>query len=126
MIFILFDKRNIKEVTGRKVPINIAAKGVLIFIAASLLLTLKDAFNGVVVTFPYAGVFVVIEMRDELETLAREYTRNSMAVLIFFIIVYLCMPRLALYPSILLGWLGYFITLKAVLILKNLKYIVTR
>lgn len=120
MTFMFFGKHKVKNVPGKKRKVNIVIKGVSIFLIATLLLTLKDVLKGIVVTFPFSGVFAVIEMQDHLHTLASEFTKNSIAILVFFIIVYAVMPGLNIYPAIFLGWAGYLLTLKIVRIVNPL------
>ncbi len=55
---------------------------------AIILLSLKAMLQGVVVLFPFSGIFTVVEMRDDLEVLASEFTKNSVSILSFLLIVY--------------------------------------
>ena len=72
-------------------------------------------------TFPFSGVFAVIESRDSLRILAALFTRNSIAVLAMFItmhylvdeqLVVRLLSGLVVY-SIVLGLLMRFIKFKA-------------
>lgn len=94
--------------------INILAKGGLVFIIALGLLTAKDALQGVVVTFPFSGVFAVVEMRHKLESLAADWTRNSLAVVFFFTAIHFLAVSCGTHIAIALGWVVYFFTLKAI------------
>lgn len=117
--FMFFGRRHKTENSpGKKGSINIVIKGILIFLIATALLTLKDVLKGIIVTFPFSGVFAVVEMQDQLHTLASEFTKNSIAILAFFVIVYAAMPGLSIYPAITLGWAGYLLTLKIVRIVR--------
>jgi hypothetical protein len=89
-------------------------KGVVIFVVANVLLALKDLLKGVVVTFPFSGVFAVVEMQGKLHTLASEFTKNSIAILVFFAIVHYAAYAMQLYAAVALGWVGYVVVLTAV------------
>ncbi len=93
---------------------NMTIKGVLIFSIALALLSAKDVLMGIVVTFPFSGVFAVIEMQRNLEILAAEWTKNSLAVLCFFITIHLLSGILGIYLAIFLGWVVYLIVLKLI------------
>jgi hypothetical protein len=106
-IFItFFRKKESREEVERK-KINPIIKGTFIFVISLLLLSAKDSLEGVVVTFPFSGVFAVIEMRDSLDVLAAEFTKNSLAILVFFCVIFLLFPFIGMYLSIFVGWIFY-------------------
>lgn len=80
---------------------------------AFLLLSLKNLLAGVVVTFPYSGVFAVVESRSTLLTLAATFTRNSIAILAMFITMFY-LNSLVLGIRIALGWIVYVVVLISV------------
>jgi hypothetical protein len=80
---------------------------------AYVLLNFKSFLAGVIVTFPFSGVFAVLESRNTLRTLAATFTRNSFAILIFFITIYLLSDQL-LAVRILVGWCVYLVALFAI------------
>jgi len=104
---------------GSKSPIKPLIKGGLVFVISLCLLLLKSILRGVVVTFPFSGIFAVVEAKDTLYTLAGEFTKNSLSILVFFIIVNVLSPKIGYYQSILLGWLFYFPIL---LLLQKIKH----
>lgn len=57
--------------------------GVLFAVTLSVV-ALAGALRGLVVTFPYSGVLVAVEVRRFLSDFARHFTRNSVALLAFF------------------------------------------
>lgn len=116
--FMLINKNKVENAPGEKKKVNVLIKGLLIFLIATLLLTLKDVLKGIVVTFPFSGVFVVVEMQNQLGTLASEFTKNSIAILAFFIVIHTVMPAVSIYPAIILGWIGYLLVLKVVRIVR--------
>lgn len=112
--YMLLRRNRNEDMPATADKVSVATKGFLVFVIASLLLTMKDLLKGVVVTFPFSGVFAVIEMRGKLHTLAAEFTKNSIAIWAFFMIVYIAMPTFSIYTAIVLGWTGYLVTLKMV------------
>lgn len=60
-------------------------------VVASLCYALMEAAGllvGIVVTFPFSGVFTVIEMRDNLRTLATTFARTSGSIVAYFLMVH--------------------------------------
>lgn len=105
--FLYIEKyRPIVEV-GERSQIRPLLKGPIVLVLSSILLFLKSVLGGIVVTFPFSGVFAVVEARKTLYTLAGEFTKNSLAILIFFVITKVFSDKLGFYYSIGLGWLFY-------------------
>jgi len=94
--------------------INPGIKGVIVTILAYLLLSLKTYLSGIIVTFPFSGVFAVIEGKHILETLASVFSRNSIAILMMFITIY-GLEKINLGLKISAGWIVYLIILKLVI-----------
>lgn len=102
------EKREVKK-------INPFLKMTVVFPLAFALLYLKGLLVGVVVTFPFSGVFVVVETRKYLKTIAWEFTKNSsISILIFLIVIHILSSQLGLYASIFIGWIVYLTTLKLI------------
>ena len=111
ILFIIFSKIFWKDITknkiGEKHQTNLLLKGIVVFFIAFLLLSAKDVLSGVMVTFPFSGVFAVVEMKKDLKILAFEFTKNSIAILLFFVSLIFLMPVFGLYISIILSWVVY-------------------
>ncbi len=73
---------------------------------AYILLSLKSYLAGIVVTFPFSGVFAVVESRHTLKTLAAVFTRNSIAILGLFVMMFY-LDAMNLGVRILIGWVAY-------------------
>lgn len=99
-----------KNKVGEKQQTNLLLKGIIVFGVAFLLLSAKDLLSGVMVTFPFSGVFAVVEMKKDLKILAFEFTKNSIAILLFFISLAILMPIVGFYLSIALSWVVYAIS----------------
>lgn len=117
LAFMFLFPRGIVLEAGRKEKVDVVIKGAVVFSVATLLLTLKDLLRGIVVTFPFSGVFTVLEMRNQLHVLSREFTRNSIAILAFFIAIYLTTTSFGPYLAIVVGWVVYLIALRTVLLI---------
>jgi hypothetical protein len=60
-----------------------------VFSASLLMVALGNLLKGLIVTFPYSGVLVVIETRDHLTAFDRHFTRNSISLAAYFTGYYL-------------------------------------
>jgi len=76
-----------------------------------VLFSAKSALQGAVVTFPFSGVFAVVEGRSHLGTLAQTFTRNSLAILALFITVYLLHNHAPFWLQLSTGWAVYLFVL---------------
>lgn len=70
------------------------------------LLSVKNLLGGIIVTFPFSGVFAVVEGRSILGTMALKFTQNSIAILFLFVTVHLT-GALALGWRLTAGWAVY-------------------
>lgn len=104
------------QVSGQKISLWI--KALVVFSVAYFLLETKDLLSGIIVTFPFSGVFAVVEMKANLKTLAREFTKNSLAILAFFITVWYLGDSLGIMMAVVVGWGIYFATFQ---LLKKVK-----
>jgi hypothetical protein len=117
--FIFLNFYHPKQEFGTKSSTNIIIKGSTVFITSFVLLSLKSFLSGFIVTFPYSGIFAVKESKDTLYSLAAEFTKNSIAILIFFATIKISFEKLGLPISIGLGWIIYLPTLWIVQRLKQ-------
>jgi hypothetical protein len=70
-----------------------------------IMFSLKNVLSGIVVTFPYSGVFAVIETRSNLQIMSRIIFRNSAAILGLFVTLFLLQDRLSLVFRLLIAWI---------------------
>ncbi len=84
-------------------------KVIVVLPIAYSLFKLSSLLKGVIVTFPFSGVFAVIESQNNLYTLATEFTKNSIAILILLIMLKVLLPYFGLISSLLISWIIYFI-----------------
>ncbi|BCJ61444.1 hypothetical protein Jiend_48660 [Micromonospora endophytica] len=82
------------------------ARLVLILCGAALTGLLGQLLRGLVVTFPYAGVLVAVEVGRDLPAFCRHFTRNSLALVGFLTGVHLGQDASGAI-ALGLGWLGF-------------------
>lgn len=87
------------------------AKGIGSAAIAFVILRLKEVLSGIVVTFPFSGVFAVIESQKSLKTQAHVVTRNSIAVLLLFVTLYVLPHTLPVLFRISAAWTIYLLAL---------------
>jgi hypothetical protein len=83
------------------------AKGAIATGVSALMLAAAPLIAGVVVTFPYQGLFAVIEVKDNLHVFARTAVRNSIAVAGMFVSMYALRAHLDFIPNLIVGWLVF-------------------
>jgi hypothetical protein len=90
---------------GRRV---LPTLGKLLVLALGALLTvgLGQLLQGMVVTFPYSGVLVVIETRRDLVEFRTHFARNSLALLAFITAYYLTQDT-SRYLAVTTGWAAF-------------------
>ncbi len=76
--------------------------------------SLKDLLAGIVVTFPYNGVFAVIEVKHHLEIFIRSVIRNTIAIAALFVVMHYLGPHIPVILSFACGWVAFGLTLWAV------------
>ena len=104
--------------SGKASKIHPVQKFMGVSLIAFILLRFKSFLDGIIVTFPFSGVFAVIESRYTLRTLASVATRNSIAILgMFAAIAYL--PQS--WPPLLLIGVGWVALLAILRIIYSLK-----
>jgi hypothetical protein len=69
---------------GTAPPRERLAKAAAVVGSSLLMVAAGNLINGLAVTFPYAGVLVVIETRQHLGEFARHFAKNSVALIAFF------------------------------------------
>ena len=89
---------------GRVLP----TLGKLLVLAAGALsmVGLGGLLHGMVVTFPYSGILVVIETRRELVAFRAHFTRNSVALLAF-VAAYYITQDVSRYVAVATGWTAF-------------------
>lgn len=95
-------------------PIPPIVKGTAAGLISFAIFGLKHLLAGIVVTFPYNGVFAVIEARHQLEIFIRAVIRNTIAIAALFITMYYVGPHVIEVLSFVLGWAAFGVTLWAV------------
>lgn len=106
LLFILFYRHEAEKKTELPAKIQPILKLPVVTLLAFVLLSLKSHLAGIVVTFPFSGVFAVVESRRTLRTLAAVFTRNSIAILALFLAMYY-LDSINFGLRILAGWLVY-------------------
>ncbi|MCA9337341.1 hypothetical protein KC951_01380 [Candidatus Saccharibacteria bacterium] len=107
LFVLLYRKHEEEEVKHRPHKIKPLYKTVIVTPLAFLLLALKSQLAGIVVTFPFSGVFAVVEGQYILRTLAAIFTRNSIAILALFVTIYCTVDAIGFWYSIVAGWISY-------------------
>ncbi|MFV2101276.1 hypothetical protein [Micromonospora sp. LOL_024] len=93
-------------VGGEAARLPAPARLLLILAAATLTGLLGQVLRGLVVTFPYAGVLVAVEVRRDLPEFCRHFVRNSLALVGFLTGVYLG-QEISGGVALALGWAGF-------------------
>ena len=84
-------------------------KLLVLALGAVLMVGLGRLLQGMVVTFPYSGVLVVIETRRDLVDFRAHFTRNSLALLAFVTAYYLTQD-VSRYLAIIAGWAAFLVS----------------
>lgn len=117
--FVFFYKHTGDKKAGSSAKVKPIVKLPVVAALAYGLLSLKSYLAGVVVTFPFSGVFAVVESRDSLRVLAAVFTRNSIAILGLFVVMFY-LDDMNLGIRIATGWAVYLVILGVVT--KAVKY----
>jgi hypothetical protein len=114
LLFIsLYREKKFKESKKKIAKISPIIKFPIVSVVAFALLNLKTLLSGVVVTFPFSGVFAVIETQNILRTLSATFARNSLGMLIFFTTIHIA-DGCNLVLKLAIGWAVYLVTLKLI------------
>jgi hypothetical protein len=111
---VILQRHHSVQKPGNPLALPVAVKGIGTTAIAYILFTLKDLLSAIVVTFPFSGVFTVIEAKQNLSVLARVITRNSLAILGLFVVVYALGPGIHLALRLIIGWVAFGVILKLV------------
>lgn len=109
----LYRENKFRESAKKVTKVSPIIKFPIVSIVAFVLLNLKSLLSGIIVTFPFSGVFAVIETQNMLRTLSATFARNSLAILIFFTAIHVA-DGLGLAPKLIIGWGVYLIALKLI------------
>jgi hypothetical protein len=82
------------------------AKLGVVFAAALLTTQVAALIRGLVVTFPYSGVLVVIETRHHLADFSRQFTLSSLG-LVAFLVGFHCAQGHGRMMALVVAWTGY-------------------
>lgn len=88
------------------------AKLGLVFATALVITQLVGLLRGLVVTFPYSGVLVVMETRHQLSTFARQVAYQSLGLVAFLAGCYAA-QRHGTVVALLVGWAAFAVTAAA-------------
>jgi hypothetical protein len=110
----ILKRYRVSEGSQAKRALPVALKGLGAGAASFVLLSFKSAFSGIVVTFPYSGVFAVLEIKHNTNILARVFTRNSIAIVALFDTLYLLDNSFELWLKLSIGWVVYLLSLKMI------------
>ncbi|MEG3633901.1 hypothetical protein [Micromonospora palythoicola] len=84
----------------------VVARLLLVLAGAVLTGLLGQVLRGLVVTFPYAGVLVAVEVRRDLPAFCRHFARNSLALIGFLVGVHLGQD-VSTVVALVAGWAGF-------------------
>ncbi|WBB91629.1 hypothetical protein [Verrucosispora sp. WMMC514] len=84
----------------------VVARLLLVLAGAVLTGLLGQVLRGLVVTFPYAGVLVAVEVRRDLPAFCRHFARNSLALIGFLVGVHLGQD-VSIVVALVAGWAGF-------------------
>jgi hypothetical protein len=110
----LFRKHPSEEKSVKPSTISPLTKGTGTTLISFIMFSLKDALAGIVVTFPFSGVFAVAETKGQLGVFFRVVVRNSLAIIGLFVSMYALQIHLNLIVNLTIGWAVYFVILKLV------------
>lgn len=116
----MYREKKFHESKKKVAKISPIVKFPIVSIVAFALLNIKSLLAGVVVTFPFSGVFAVVETQNMLRTLASTFTRNSLGMLAFFTTIYF-LNDLDLAMKLVIGWAVYLIALQLITRFVHLK-----
>lgn len=100
-----------REKPAKPSAIPPVVKGTAASVISFGIFSLKDLLAGIVVTFPYNGVFAVIEVRHHLEVFIRSVIRNTLAIAALFIAMYYFGAHVPEVVNFVVGWVAFGITL---------------
>jgi hypothetical protein len=87
--------------------ISAAKKGMIGAGVSAVLLAASPLIAGVVVTFPYQGLFAVVEVRTRLTAFTRSVTCNTIATAAMFGVIHLLQGSVHGIVSLIAGWVVF-------------------
>jgi len=93
------------EEEGAVSPMPVWMKASVVFVLALCMYSLKGVLLAAMTTFPYLGVFTVVECRRSLYTLAVRFAHLSAAFYVFIIVIWRLQDDVPLWAALLIGWL---------------------
>ena len=113
LLFALLYRERLVDTASKSGPaIPLTLKFAVTASLAFVMLSMKSLFGGVIVTFPFAGVFAVIEGEKILKIIAVSFTQNSLALLLLFVAIRASDGQ-PLGLRIAFGWAVYLLVLMA-------------
>jgi hypothetical protein len=110
-LMVRFRHLSFQYINEKPAKTNIWLKAVIIFAIAFGLFTARQYLAAFVVTFPYNGVFAVYENKFGLYPQAALFTRNSLALVAYFIANYLVGHHLTAFVRYTFSWVAFGIIL---------------
>jgi len=89
---------------GATSPMPVWKKAPLVFVLALNLFALKNFLLAAVCTFPYLGVFTVVECRRSLYTLLRRFGYLSVAFYVLVVVLRWCQDSMPPWAALLVAW----------------------
>ncbi len=91
-----------------------ATKGLIATAVSYAIYSVQHLLAGIVVTFPYNGIFAVIETQHHLKHFIRAVVRNTAAIAALFTSMYYLQDVLSLALNLAVGWIAFAIVLAGV------------
>ncbi len=113
VLMFYFQRFTFKFTRQETTKTNVWLKATIIFVIAFVLFASKQYLAAFVVTFPYNGVFAVYENRFGLQPQAALFTRNSIALVAYFVANYLAGQHFSEVVRIILSWLAFAVVISA-------------
>ena len=104
----------IKDPKPKSSTVPPAAKGAIASIVSFFIYSVQHALAGIVVTFPYNGIFAVVETRRYLTSFSRAVICNTLALAALFTTMYYLQTQLSLALNLVAGWIAFVLVLLAV------------
>jgi hypothetical protein len=89
---------------GAVSPMPVWKKAPLVFVLALNLFVLKNFLLAAVCTFPYLGVFTVVECQRSLYTLLRRFGHLSVAFYVLVVVIRWCQGSMPHWAALLVAW----------------------
>ena len=113
LLFALMYKHKVQKSVVTKKKLKPITKFSFVSVMAFILFSLKGYLAGIVVTFPFSGVFAVIESKHTLRTLAATFTRNSIGILAMLATIFY-LSDTSLLLKVMAGWASYLVVVAVV------------